>query len=297
MVAGSGNGTTPYYKTPESPHYAAISGYYNLPYLSMRNALWEGGKTSDNGLMTTTAVQTSDGSTPLDAGHQAISDMLVYYTQRTAQDLQLLPYGEYDTSSMTKDVPTATMLGGKQVQSATHTVAGMLTTILPTLAWCKDNCKRTIHSMVCTACMTQIGLSWYAIHATCASGRPASADKSCAAPVSPFPPVSSWLTGVENSARSILLNVTCDWIQKTRVSGNCPQNLADYCKLDYSSSPALLQSYDNAIGRTEVLQEGTTQQVSVELAKGLYESVLQCHSIELSAIIPAPLSAYYIEVQ
>lgn len=69
MPPGMGNATRPFYMTPESPQYAAVSGYYNLPYLSMRNALWRGGEVTSNGLMSSPAVVFSDGATPYDDGH------------------------------------------------------------------------------------------------------------------------------------------------------------------------------------------------------------------------------------
>jgi hypothetical protein len=68
MAAGQGNGTRAFYMTPESPHYSAVSGYYNVPYVSARNALWNPADT-DKGMLSTTAVSAADGSTPTDAGH------------------------------------------------------------------------------------------------------------------------------------------------------------------------------------------------------------------------------------
>lgn len=102
---GMGNTTRPFYLTPESPQYAAVSGYYNVPVLSMRNALWPGGELTATGRMSTAAVTADDGSTPEDEGHSALADSLVFLTQRTAMDLQVLPFGEWDTKSLTSDVP------------------------------------------------------------------------------------------------------------------------------------------------------------------------------------------------
>jgi hypothetical protein len=42
----------------------------------------------------------------------ALTDALVYLTQRTAQDLQLLPFGDWDKKSLRSDVPQKTMYGG-----------------------------------------------------------------------------------------------------------------------------------------------------------------------------------------
>eukprot|EP00879_Flechtneria_rotunda_P007590 GHRR01007961.1.p1 GENE.GHRR01007961.1~~GHRR01007961.1.p1 ORF type:complete len:290 (+),score=104.64 GHRR01007961.1:365-1234(+) len=100
-----GNGNTPYYLTPEAPQYAALASYYGTPILSMRNALWQTGNANGNSLTVINAVQQTDGSTPVDAGHKALADMLVYKTQRAAQDLLVLPYGDYDTTSIAGDVP------------------------------------------------------------------------------------------------------------------------------------------------------------------------------------------------
>lgn len=69
MPPGMGSAQRPFYMTPEAPQYAAVSGYYNVPYVSMRNALWGDGDKTANGLMRTTAVDPKDGSTPLDEGH------------------------------------------------------------------------------------------------------------------------------------------------------------------------------------------------------------------------------------
>lgn len=69
MAPGQGNDQKPFYATPEAPHYAAVSGYYNLPVVSMRNALWSGGLSKPSGLMSTDAVLEADGYTPNDLGH------------------------------------------------------------------------------------------------------------------------------------------------------------------------------------------------------------------------------------
>lgn len=105
MVRGMGNGNTPFYRTPEAPQYAALSSYYGVPVVSARNILWPTGTPNANSLIVTPAVAQADGSTPLDLGHAAMTDMLVYNTQRTAMDLQLLPYGDYDRNSLSAAVP------------------------------------------------------------------------------------------------------------------------------------------------------------------------------------------------
>jgi len=106
MVPGAGNAKTPFYLTPEAPQYAAVAGYYGVPTVSMRNALWDDGSVSPSGLLTTTAVLASDGSTPLDPGHKAIADALVFMVQHTAQDLVLLPFGDYDNQRLDGDLPS-----------------------------------------------------------------------------------------------------------------------------------------------------------------------------------------------
>jgi hypothetical protein len=105
MVPGMGNGTRPFYLTPEAPQYAAMASFYGTPVVSMRNALWRSGRPDGKGHISLNAVSPRDGSTPLDAGHKSITDTLAYLTQRTAQDLVLLPYGDYDRQSMAHDVP------------------------------------------------------------------------------------------------------------------------------------------------------------------------------------------------
>lgn len=115
MVHGMGNGTTPFYLTPEAPQYAALSSYYGTPVVSMRNALWGSGNPNSNGEIVSTAVEQGDGSTPLTTGHKSISDMLVYNTQKTAQDLLVLPYGDYDANSIAGSVPEKPVYGGERV--------------------------------------------------------------------------------------------------------------------------------------------------------------------------------------
>lgn len=112
MVPGMGNATRPFYLTPEAPAYAALASFYGTPVVSMRNALWRSGTPRSDGLITLNAVA-KDGSTPLDAGHRSIVDMLAYYTQRTAEDLVLLPYGEYDRNSMARDLPERSVYSGE----------------------------------------------------------------------------------------------------------------------------------------------------------------------------------------
>jgi len=110
LAPGQGNGRTPFYITPEAPHYSAVAGYYGIPYVSLRNALWtEQGAANAQGMLSSTAVDRADGSTPLDAGHAAMADALVYHTQQTVVDLASLPYGAFDDSAQNGDVPTQTM--------------------------------------------------------------------------------------------------------------------------------------------------------------------------------------------
>jgi len=109
MAPGMGSARTPFYMTPEAPHYAAVAAYYGVPYTSLRNALWEAGATNGAGLLTSSAVAPDDGSTPLDAGHAALADALVYQTQQTVVDLAALPYGAFDDNALNGDVPSQTM--------------------------------------------------------------------------------------------------------------------------------------------------------------------------------------------
>ncbi|GBF91604.1 hypothetical protein Rsub_04344 [Raphidocelis subcapitata] len=112
MAPGMGNATKPFFMTPEAPQYSAVAGYYDVPVVSMRNALWPQGKDEAEGLMSTDAVLPADGSTPTDLGHAALADALVLLTQRTAQDLQLLPFGDWDMNALNADVPAKSMYGG-----------------------------------------------------------------------------------------------------------------------------------------------------------------------------------------
>lgn len=111
MVNGMGNGSTPFYLTPEAPQYAALASYYGTPVVSMRNAIWGSGTPTRNSGMITDQVVQEDGSTPLSPGHRSMADMLVFNTQRTAEDLLLLPYGDYDTQSIAMKVPDTPVYG------------------------------------------------------------------------------------------------------------------------------------------------------------------------------------------
>ncbi|GBF91597.1 hypothetical protein Rsub_04337 [Raphidocelis subcapitata] len=122
MGPGMGNATKPFFMTPESPHYAAVAGYYNVPTVSMRNALWASGERTQDGKMATLAVA-RDGATPTDDGHAAIADALVFLIQATAADLQLLPYGDWDGRSQDGDVPQKTMYGGLDAPKKVLTAA------------------------------------------------------------------------------------------------------------------------------------------------------------------------------
>lgn len=113
MVPGMGNATRPFYLTPEAPAYAALASFYGTPVVSMRNALWRSGKPNSAGLINLNAVSSRDGSTPLDSGHKSIADTLVFLTQRTAEDLVLLPYGDYDRNSMSRDLPDRGVYSGE----------------------------------------------------------------------------------------------------------------------------------------------------------------------------------------
>eukprot|EP00878_Enallax_costatus_P011909 GHUV01012433.1.p1 GENE.GHUV01012433.1~~GHUV01012433.1.p1 ORF type:complete len:455 (+),score=84.82 GHUV01012433.1:690-2054(+) len=105
LTFGMGNGSTPFYLTPEAPQYATLSSYYGTPVVSLRNAIWPSGNPNGNGEIVDTAIEQQDGAMPLSSGHKSMADMLVYNTQRTAEDLLLLPYGDYDRYSLAGDVP------------------------------------------------------------------------------------------------------------------------------------------------------------------------------------------------
>jgi hypothetical protein len=117
MVPGMGSGQRPFYLTPEAPAYAALASFYGTPVVSMRNALWRSGTPSANGMIRSADVA-ANGATPLDSGHRAITDALVFLTQRTAQDLLLLPYGDYDRNAMARDLPPTPVYSGARARSA-----------------------------------------------------------------------------------------------------------------------------------------------------------------------------------
>lgn len=108
-----GNGSTPFYLTPEAPQYAALASYYGTPTVSMRNALWSSGEPAPaTASIVSSVVAQSDGSTPLTAAHRTITDSLVLLTQRTAMDLQVLPFGQYDDDSIAYDLPAKPVYAG-----------------------------------------------------------------------------------------------------------------------------------------------------------------------------------------
>jgi len=57
-------------------------------------------------------------------------DSLIYLTQRVATDLQLLPYGDYDSSALASDVPSKTMYKGLDNEKGVLTAA--------TCSWVKN---------------------------------------------------------------------------------------------------------------------------------------------------------------
>jgi hypothetical protein len=81
----------------------------------MRNAIWGSGTPTKSSGMITDQVLQEDGSTPVTSGHKSMADMLVYNTQRTAEDLMLLPYGDYDTQSIAMQVPDKAVYGGERL--------------------------------------------------------------------------------------------------------------------------------------------------------------------------------------
>ncbi len=105
LAPGMGEGARPYYLTPEAPQYAAVQTYYDVPALSLRNALWEPAAARDDGTVRMTSVRSPTGLAPRDAGHDALADVLVYYTQGVARDLVLLPYGSYDSGVLAAPLP------------------------------------------------------------------------------------------------------------------------------------------------------------------------------------------------
>lgn len=108
-----GNGSTPFYLTPEAPQYATLASFYGTPVVSLRNAIWPSGNPNALGEIVSTAVAKQDGAMPLNTGHKSMADMLVYNTQRTTEDLLLLPYGDYDRYSMAGDVPQTPVYSGE----------------------------------------------------------------------------------------------------------------------------------------------------------------------------------------
>lgn len=117
-----GNGTRPFYLTPEAPQYAALSSYYGTPVVSLRNAIWPSGNPNAEGEIVSSSISQDDGALPISPGHKSMADMLVYDTQRTAEDLLLLPYGDYDRTSMAGDVPDKPVYGGKDWPRSTVSV-------------------------------------------------------------------------------------------------------------------------------------------------------------------------------
>lgn len=105
LANGQGNATRPYYLTPETPQYSAVSAYYNLPHLSLRNALWNAQNANSAGLVKINGTSQADGATLLDAGHASLYDTLVFMTQQTVLGLKMVPYGQVDTEQLAEDVP------------------------------------------------------------------------------------------------------------------------------------------------------------------------------------------------
>lgn len=151
MVPGAGNGSTPFYLTPEVPQYAAVASFYGVPTVSMRNALWDPAQAQPDSLFKSAGVSASDGSTPLDAGHKALADALVYYTQRTAEDLQLMPYGDWDQAAIDRDVP-ANFLYGREYHCCVDEMCRAYCGMQPVRFSC---CAFAPWSRSCCVCLNQ----------------------------------------------------------------------------------------------------------------------------------------------
>ncbi|WIA28011.1 hypothetical protein OEZ86_010599 [Tetradesmus obliquus] len=93
-----------YFHTLED-NYGALAQYYDAPWLSWRNSVWRLGELHRYGYNWTDFMWNKDFMHPIDAGHKAIADVVVYAIQQSALQLAMSPYGVPDLDLLLEPLP------------------------------------------------------------------------------------------------------------------------------------------------------------------------------------------------
>jgi hypothetical protein len=85
--------------------YGAQAQYYDLPWLSWRNAMWRLADQHKYGYNWTDFMWDADFMHPIDPGMAAIADMAVHLVQQTALGLLLHPLSRADRELLHEQLP------------------------------------------------------------------------------------------------------------------------------------------------------------------------------------------------
>lgn len=127
----------PFYKTVEDS-YGAYAAYYDLPYLSMRNAIWRLAEHHHYQMNFTHYFGLSyDFVHPLEQGHRLIADMVLFALQRAYIDLQLNPWSVWDEEEVAAPQPEP-MYFGERLHRCSRCTAGFAVALRQT-AQCAEH--------------------------------------------------------------------------------------------------------------------------------------------------------------
>lgn len=105
-----------FYKTVEDV-YGAFAAYYDLPYLSMRNAIWRLAELHHYQMNFTHYYGMSyDFIHPLEQGHRLIADMVLFALQQGFIDLHLNPWSVWDAEEVSAPIPPPMYPGEQGMQ-------------------------------------------------------------------------------------------------------------------------------------------------------------------------------------
>lgn len=91
-------------------HAGALNGYYDVPGISLRNALYPlAALYPTNGFLWN---QTYNGIHPGDSGHKILADLAVHLIQETARDLILDPLTQHEQLELNRPLPEPMYPGG-----------------------------------------------------------------------------------------------------------------------------------------------------------------------------------------
>lgn len=126
---------SPFHKTVEDV-YGSFSSYYDLPQLSMRNAIWRLAELHHYQMNFTHFYGYAyDFIHPLEPGHRLIADMVLFGLQQAYIDLLMRPWGDEDAAELAAPLPKPMFTGnweevnrlcsnGKAFASVVHETKG-----------------------------------------------------------------------------------------------------------------------------------------------------------------------------